>query len=203
MKSKKYSIDFGDVEGEVGGRRTRRIPEGDYIAKITGVERKKNKAGDAYYFSWKVQVVESASGDTKHKGAPLYYTTSLKHEALWNLRNLIYASTDGKKNVAGKSVDFDPTSLVGKKIGITVEDDEYEGKIRSQIADVVPPSQLQGDEDADDDEDLEDTDDEDDDDLDDVDDEDDDEDDEPVVKKKPKTKKKKSKASDDDEDDDL
>lgn len=187
---KKIRVDFGGVEKEIG-RRTRHIPEGDYIAKIASVERKKNKAGDAYYLSWKLQVVETPQGSKKQAGTPLYYITSLKPEALFNLRNVIFAITG--KNVAGKAVDLDPTSYVGKKVGITVEDDEYDGKIRSSIADIVPAEALLTEEDTDEDDEDED---EDTDDMDDVDDEDDEE------EEKPKTKKKKGKKKQDDEDDD-
>lgn len=194
-KGKKFRVDFSGVEKEIG-RKSRRIPEGDYIAKISSVERKKNKAGDAYYFSWKLQVVETPQGNKKQAGATLYYNTSLKPEALFNLRNFIFACTG--KNVAGKAVELDPASYVGKKLGITVEDDEYEGKVRSQIADVVPVEALMVDEDADDEDDEDDEDeDEDTDDMDDVDDEDDEEDEE---EEKPKKKKGKKKKSDDDDD---
>ncbi len=144
-KSKSYKINFGDVPKEVRRRRTR-IPEGDYLAKIADVERRTSEKSNAPYFSWKFQIIEDAQGKDKHAGATLYYVTSLKAEALFNLRNLIFAASDGKTNVAGRSVNFDPTKLLGRKIGITVEDDEYDGKIRSIPVDVMPASQVEADE---------------------------------------------------------
>jgi hypothetical protein len=179
-KSKSYSLDFSGVEKE-RRQRAKRIKEGDYILKITKVERKKNKKGDAYYFSWTMQVVEDAKGGKKYAGVPFWYTTSLKPDALFNLRNLVFAATDGKKNLAGKkAVKFNPQEFVGAKLAGTVEDDEYEGKIKSVVADVFPLSELVEEEDEDEeDEESEDDDDSDDDDDDDEDDEeDDDEDDE-------------------------
>jgi hypothetical protein len=187
-------VDFTGVEKEIGKKAGKRIPEGDYVLKIGKVERKKNKAGDAYYFSWRLQVVTDARGKTKHAGTPFYYTTSLKPEALFNLRNMIFACTNGKKNVAGKAVNFDPSEYFGTKIGATIEDDEYDGKIRSQVSDVMPLKDLEveEDEDADDDDQEED-------DLEDV--EDDDEEEEVPVKKA--KKKKKAKKTTEEDDDDL
>lgn len=210
-RGKKYSVDMSGVEKERRKRGGKRIPEADYIFKIMDCERKKNKAGDAYYFSWKLQLVTDATGGKKYAGQPFWYMTSLKPDALFNLRNLILAATG--KNVAGKKLDFDPTSLFGKKIGGTVEDEEYDKKIRSRVVDVMPVSELSADDDddEDDDDDLDEDDsdddedeDDDDEDDDDDDDEDDDEDDEPVKPKKKakgKPKKSKKKKSDDDEDD--
>lgn len=195
-KSKKYTVNFEGVEKEIGKKAGKHIPEGDYILKVASVERRKNKAGDAHYFSWKLQVVTDARGGKKHAGTPFYYITSLKPEALFNLRNMIHACTNGKKNVAGKAIEFDPSDYIGAKIGATVEDDEYNGKIRSQVSDVMPLKDLETEE-GDDDEDDED---EDTDDMDDVDDDEDDEDEDEEEEVKPKSKKKGKKKSADDDD---
>lgn len=127
---KKETIDFSGVPQEIGAR-AKHIPPGDYAVKIVSVEKKwkNNDKSNPAYFSWKFQVAEGPE-----KGAPLYFITSLKPEALFNLRNLIFAAKG--KNVAGKAVAFDPESLVGSRVLCTVEDDEYEGKIRSRAVDV-------------------------------------------------------------------
>jgi hypothetical protein len=164
-KGKTERIDFGGVEGEPGRRRRVRIPEGDYLCKILKHEKKRKEGGSSYYFNWHLQVVEDAQGKEKHKGTPLYYITSLKPEALFNLRNFIFAASDGKKNVTGKTVNFDPKTLYGKQVGVTVEDDEYEGKMRSRAVDVMPPNMIEAadeeDEEEDEDEDEEEEEDED------------------------------------------
>jgi len=172
--SKKMKINFGDVEGPPGQRRGgRRIPEGDYLGKITKQESHKTDKGKSIH--WQFQVTADAAGKTKYKGTTFHYYTSLKPEALFNLRNLIFAATG--KNVTGKSVNFDPNSLIGKVIGIIVEDEEYKSKMQSKCVDVIPKDQLNAD-DEDEDEDDEDEDDDDDEDDDEDEDEDDDEDDE-------------------------
>jgi len=191
---KSYKVDFGGVEKEIGKRSGKHIPEADYVLKVADVERRKNKAGDAYYFSWKLQVVTDAQGKKKHAGSTFYFTTSLKPEALFNLRNMIHACTNGKQNVAGKAINFNPQQYIGSKIGGTVEDDEYEGKLRSVVSDVMPLKDLEVDSDEEDEDQEED-------DLADV--EDEDEDEEPVKKPKKKKPKPKAKKVKDDEDDDL
>lgn len=150
---KKEAIDFSGVP-EDRQQRGRHIPPGNYVVKISKVEKKwkDDDKSNAAYFNWALQVAEG-----KEKGAPLYFITSLKPDALFNLRNLIFAALG--KNVAGKSLQFDPEKLLNKKIGAVVEDDEYNNKIRSRVVDVMPVSEMgdTDDEEEDDDEEEEET----------------------------------------------
>ena len=215
--AKAMKIDFSGTEKEIRrGGKAAHIPEGDYLFKVVKHETRKNKAGTGRYFSWQMQCVSK-----KYKGKTIYHITSLKPDALWNLRNLIHACLG--RNVAGKVVNFDPTSLYGKIFAGTTEDDEYENEethkvtIKSVLADLRPKEELEADEEDDDDETDDDEDEDEDEEEDDEDDEEEDEDDEdeeedeepPARKKrsaKPSSaggKKKKSKARksrDDDED---
>lgn len=160
--ARKETIDFSGVSKEIGAREAK-LPPGDYKFKIIGVEKKwkDNDKSNAAYYRWEMSVAE---GD--HKGTKKSYTTSLKPEALWNLRNLIHAATG--KNVAGKSLAFNPDGLVGKFLMGTVEDEEWvkngESRMSSKVVDVQPVS-----EGTDDDEDEEETEEEEDEDLEDVD----------------------------------
>lgn len=134
---KSMNVDFGGVEKEIRrGTGRVRVPEGDYLFKIIDHTVEKKEGGTTKYLRWTLQFV-----DGKAKGKRLRTNTSLKPEALWNLRNLIHAATG--KNVAGKVVNFDPTKLYGKIVGAAVEDDEYEGKIRSQITTFFPKDEAQ------------------------------------------------------------
>jgi hypothetical protein len=150
-KTKAEVIDFGGVPEERGGGR-RHIPEGDYLAKIISVEKrwKDDDRSNIPFFSWRIQI-----NDGKYKGTTFYHTTSLKPEALFNLRNLILAAT--KKNVAGKQLSFDPQKLIGKVIAISVEDDTYRDtktgtdRLVSRIVDTRPEDELEADEDEDED----------------------------------------------------
>jgi len=130
--AKKIRIDFTGVDKEIrSGGRASHIPPGDYLAKAVSSEVRKTDAGSKY-ISWRFQVVDPK----KYKGKTLYDRTSLKTNALWNLRNLINAAVG--KNIAGKVVNFDAEVCYGKTLMVTVEDDEYEGKVRSQIVDYQP-----------------------------------------------------------------
>jgi hypothetical protein len=150
----KRKISFEGVPEEVkrGGGGGKHIPEGDYIVKILEGDWHKSDKGTG--IKWLAQVTQP----TEHKGVKLRGYTSLKKEALWSLRNLIFAATG--KNVAGKTANFDPDTLVGKIVGAEVTDNEYtkdgKTKITSQINTFFPKdeAQLAG-EDADDDDDEE------------------------------------------------
>jgi hypothetical protein len=138
----KIKVDFSGVDKDIRrGGGSSRIPEGDYLAKIVSSEIKTSEKSGARYINWKLSVV---SGE--QKGKTLYHTTSLKPEALWNFRNLIHAATG--KNVAGKAMNVDTSSLEGKVLAVTVEDDEYEGKVRSRIVDTRPKDELEEEEEA-------------------------------------------------------
>lgn len=147
-KSKTERLDFSGVPKE-RRQRFRRIPEGEYRAKIMSVRKKwkDNDKTNTPYFAWTLQIT-----DGKYKGTPFIENTSLKKEALFNLRNLIFAASDGKKNVAGRnSVNFNPDVLLGKQVGIVVEDEEWDNKMRSTIGSIIPLSEL-GEEDEDEEE---------------------------------------------------
>jgi hypothetical protein len=197
-------INFKGVDKEIrSGGRSFRFPEGDFLFKVIKHEARKNESSGARGISWQMQCVSP-----KYKGKTLYHYTSLKPEALWNLRNLVFACTG--RNVAGKVLDFDPTSIYGKIFAGTTEDDSYirdEGGanekevIKSVLADIRPKSQLEG---ASDDEDEDEDDDEVEDEDDEEDVEDEEEDDEPPAKpKKKKGTKKKSKRTEELEDVDV
>jgi Protein of unknown function (DUF669) len=142
-KGKGMRIDFTGVPEEIR-QRSRRIPEGDYIAKIMKHEKRTSKNGNAY-FSWTMQVVSDAKGGKKYAGVPLFLNTSLKPEALFALRNLIFAVSG--KNVAGRIISFEGAQFYGKQVGVVVEDNEYEStdgqsRINSSVAAVVPMADL-------------------------------------------------------------
>lgn len=123
------SIDFTGVEV---GARSVHVPEGDYLLQVTGCElRSKQDNESRKYLSWSAKVVEPKA----HAGKPLYYRTSLVPEALWNLRGFLIALL-GADKVPQRAVDIPIAKIVAAKplFGATVQDDEYNGKLRSEIA---------------------------------------------------------------------
>lgn len=161
---KKIKIDFTGVDKEIRkGGKSSRVPEGDYLGKVVNGELRKTKDGSGRYYNWRVQIVKPV----KYKGKTLYHNTSLKPEALWNLRNLVFACLG--KNVAGKVLSFEPSNIYNKAFAFTAVDDEYtaNGKttIKSVLEDIRPKAEFatvedDDDEDVDEDEEEEEDDDE-------------------------------------------
>src|SRR5690349_10463144 len=76
----------------------------------------------------------------------------LTENQLWKLRNLCLAAG---MPIPKKKIKLDPNRLVGKLIGVTMDDDEYEGKPQSNVSATFPASELE--ESADDVDDLDET----------------------------------------------
>lgn len=171
-------VDFSNVKD--GGQFNRnRVPAGDYLAQVVKVDDAKAKDGVfQYLFSIKLK--------NQHQSRTFPYYCKLQDNQLWKLRNLLIA---GGMTVPKKRMKLDPSRIVGKLIGVTLEDDEYEGREQSEITAVFPAADLtDGATIEDDDDDVSD-------DLDD----DDDLDDEPAPA--PKKKSKPAPVVEDDEDD--
>lgn len=124
------NVDFSNVK-DGGNFNRKRIPQGDYLAKITKIEDAKAKDGIFQYLV-SIKIVS-------HATAVLPYYCKLQENQLWKLRNLLIA---GGLSVPKKRTKVDPNRLVGKLIGVTIEDDEFEGKEQSSIAAVFPAAEL-------------------------------------------------------------
>lgn len=171
-------IDFSKVEdGGGSGIRPKHLPEGEYVAIIKNVIANKSKAGNP-------QWVFTISPE-EHPGATYPYYCTLSAEQAWKIKLIL----SGVGVSVPKSVkQINASKLIGKKLGIILEDDEYNGKMKSiidtiiPVADVVSPDMPEAD-----------------------DDEEDDDDDMEEQAPAPKTRRKKPEpaADDDDDDDDL
>lgn len=132
-KAGMISIDFTKEESS-GGARVR-VPEGDYRVKVKSVKPDSSNAGNPMLV-WEFTGVEG-----KLKGKTLRDYTALTPKALWKVRSIFEAIG---VEVEGKSLNFKPAQVVGKELGVTVEDDEYEGKISSKINDYIDLETLAG-----------------------------------------------------------
>lgn len=127
----KITVDFSAVEDRrEGGGKAAHVPEGDYLLKPVGVTIEDNKEKTGKYLKWRMGIVEPA----RHKNAGIiYHNTTLKPEGLWSLRNLL---EDMGLKVEKKALDI-PLAAILKKapiFGATLQDDEYNGKVKSTIA---------------------------------------------------------------------
>lgn len=131
------SADFTKVEDRKGGGV--HVPPGDYILEIKDYEIKAKKDdASRTYINWQLAIISPEA----HVGTgTIYHVTSLVPESLWNLRNFL---EDMGVKVPKKMVDIPLAKLIGKQIGATLEDDEYNGKIKSKIAATFNKNDLGG-----------------------------------------------------------
>lgn len=132
MAATKRKIDLRNVK-ESGNFRPRRVEEGEYLAKITAADdHTSNKGGEGWVFTVMLH------GDQR-SSYPVYVGSDEK--SAWKVRKLmIAAGLQAPKSL----IMFDPNKLVNKAIGVFMEDDEYEGREKSTVADYIPVADLQG-----------------------------------------------------------
>ena len=125
----KITLDFSNVR-EGSSFSPRRLPEGSYLADIAKVEQKESKAGNPMLVYTIIPV--------EHPTAVYPYYILLDEKQLWKFRALLLAAG---KDVPKRKVTVDPEAIVGRKIMIDLEDDEWEGREKSVIAGVFKPEQ--------------------------------------------------------------
>jgi hypothetical protein len=135
MSASAKLVDFSNVK-DGGNFNKSRIPSGDYLAKITKVEDSKSKKSQEFMYEFTIQLVKKPSSKF-----PFYCV--LTDNQLWKLRNLLIA---GGLNVPKAKQKVDVNRLVGRTIGVTVEDTEYDNdgvvKEQSEITGVFPAAEL-------------------------------------------------------------
>lgn len=138
-------IDFSNVT-EGSGIRPKQLPAGEYAATIKDVKAGNSKKTGTP--QWCFIIVPKA-----HPGASYPYYCQLTAEQAWKIRQVLVAvGVSAPKSV--KTIDA--SKLIGKDLGIILEDDEYEGKLKSVIDSLIPLAEVdEGDTPAADDEDDE------------------------------------------------
>lgn len=127
-------VDFSNVK-DGGEYQPKRVPAGDYVAKIVEVKDGKSKKDDEFQWIFKIKLQ-----DSRYSSASYPYYCKLSENQLWKLRNLFVAAG---LNVPKKKVKVDPNRVIGKLIGVTMEDDEYDGKLKSVIGATFPASEIE------------------------------------------------------------
>ena len=145
-KAKAEIIDFSNVK-ERGSYQPKHVDPGDYRGKITKVADDPAKDGT------KMWTFTIESPEIPRATYPYY--CKLAENQFFKLKALFEAAGT---SVGKRKVKVDPNRLIGKEIGFALEDDEYEGRMKSVIVEVFPASEV-GDasdsSDDDEDEDLE------------------------------------------------
>lgn len=131
MGASAKAVDFSGVKDR-GNFNPKHVAEGDYAATIVKVEDAESKKDGSFQYIFTIKL-------EKFSQAAYPYYCKLQENQLWKLRNIAVAAG---LNVPKKRTKFDPNKVVGKKIGVTMADDEYEGKMKSVIDAVFPMSEL-------------------------------------------------------------
>lgn len=130
--AEKRVLDMTDVKE--GSNYTRRnVDEGDYAATITGVvDAVAKDETDMWVFTISLDAVSRAT-------YPYYVKLDAKN--LWKISRLFQVTGQKLERKRGA---VDPNRLVGKKIGVAMVDDEYNGRINSTVDDVFAVAEVKG-----------------------------------------------------------
>lgn len=115
-----FEVDLSDVtSGFV-------IPDGEYTVKLMDVEQGVSRAENPQYI-WSFEVVDSA----EHSGWELKVFTALTPAAMWKVAETVEALGIG---ATGQMVRFKRSDVIGRTCRALVEQQEYNGQVRSQIS---------------------------------------------------------------------
>lgn len=142
------TAEFGHEDAKGGGGKNPRLPAGDYVAKIIGAKQEEAKSSGNQMIVWKFKILEG-----KYKGKELTGRTTLVPKALFMLRNLLEALG---KEVPEKTVKVNYKQYIGERIGISLEDGEYNNKPTTEVNDFLDPDMVGAADDDEDDEDIDD-----------------------------------------------
>lgn len=129
MAASEANVDFTNVK-ERSEFNKKRQPEGDYRGKILAVADSPTKEDKEPQWLWTIKV---------GSGVYPYYTKNADESQFWKIRALLIAAG---KAVPKKRVKVNPNEIVGREIGVTLQDTEYNGRAQSEIGGVLPLSEL-------------------------------------------------------------
>lgn len=125
-------VDLSNVK-EGGNFRPKHKPEGDYKAKVVKADDHQPKDKTKKQ-GWVLTI--QVEGDAR---SSYPYYLSPEDNQLWKIGGICRAV--GLKVPTGR-MKFDPNKLVNRSLGVALEDDEYDGKVKSTIGDVFPVSEV-------------------------------------------------------------
>lgn len=128
----KINVDFSEVQS------FEPLPEGFYRCRVEEVTVKDNNAGDGQYLNWMLEVVEEG----EYQGRKLWFITSLKHKALWKLKE-----TFENLGIEGEAMDLETDDDTGLVVSpelvdlvctAEVENEVYQGKVKNRVQNLLP-----------------------------------------------------------------
>jgi hypothetical protein len=135
MPASKLNVDFSNVS-EGGNFKPKHKEAGEYTGRIIKVEDDEvrqgpNKGNTRWAFTIKIDGDDRAS-------YPFYCGHGEKE--FWKIRQILVAAGI---NVPRKAVSVDPNKVVGKSVGVILEDHEYNDRITSSIDELIPVKDIQ------------------------------------------------------------
>jgi hypothetical protein len=115
------------------------IEEGWYVARITGVERRRSKRSQKKYLAWELKI------DGQHPKFRVWFVTLLEGPGIWAFRELMWALVGTRPKGKCK---IRPKAWLGAEICVKLGYDSYLGDIRNAVRKVTPLAQPTDDESA-------------------------------------------------------
>lgn len=119
-----FEVDLTNVDNSGGFR----VPEGTYRAKLIEVEQSVSKGGNPMF----VWTFEISAGE--QAGFQLKSFTAITPAAMWKVAEIVEALGVGQ---TGSVVKFKRSDVINRECGLAVEDQEYNGSVRSSIVKVI------------------------------------------------------------------
>ena len=123
-----YEVDLTDVQSSAFS-----IPDGNYKVKCVDIEQSVSKGGNPM-FVWTFEVSEG-----EHTGFQSKVFTAITPAAMWKVAETVQALGIGQ---TGSVVKFKRTDVINKECGALIEQNEYNGQVRSQISRVMSLKEL-------------------------------------------------------------
>lgn len=135
MPATKRAMDFTNVK-DSGRFAPRHRPAGDYLMKIIAVDdHTSGKGNEGWVFTC---VVAKEARNARPATYPIY--CNAEEDQAWKVRKLFVACG---KPVPKKRVMVDPNKLLNQEFGAALDDDEYEGRMKSTIVDMFPAEDME------------------------------------------------------------
>ena len=127
MGSDNFEIDLSEIQSGFT------IPDGLYKVKCVEVEQTVSKGGNPM-FAWTFEVSAGPQAGFQSK-----VFTALTPAAMWKVAETVEALGVGQ---TGTVVKFKRSDVINRECGLVVEDNDYNGSVRSSIARVISVKEI-------------------------------------------------------------
>ena len=131
------TVDFTNVK-DPSQYNPKHIEPGEYVGRVKSVEQVEAKADGSPMWVFGI-----ALDDVPGAVYPYYVKLEFDGEKsqAWKLRMILTAAGF---NVAKKAIKIDPNKVVGRPVGVEIEEDEYQGRIKGSVRRFLPVSEVAG-----------------------------------------------------------